>query len=189
MYSSLYKIWFEESHSKEIQRLNDQILEKIGEYVKEISKLKHKTDDKIVKTIIDEELKNINFLLDDLFRLRIEKIFGTIKIDEKIDTNSLTSDEQRFYETANELYQKCSEKYLSAARGSALKESDNFFNQYVSIRILKNMNAIVGADLKTYGPFKAEDVAILPRKNAESLIQHEYAEKISINLVSFKKNE
>ena len=42
---------------------------------------------------------------------------------------------------------------------------------FVEIRFLKDVPTIVGADMKTYGPFKEEDVASLPAENAEVLIK------------------
>jgi DNA replication factor GINS len=38
------------------------------------------------------------------------------------------------------------------------------------VRFLSDFPAIIGVDLKTYGPFKAEDIATLPVENASALI-------------------
>jgi DNA replication factor GINS len=50
----------------------------------------------------------------------------------------------------------------------------------IVLRFLKDAPSIVGSNLKTYGPFKAEDVASLPVENAEILIQRGLAKKISL---------
>jgi DNA replication initiation complex subunit (GINS family) len=39
------------------------------------------------------------------------------------------------------------------------------------IRFTQSLPAIMGVDMKTYGPFKAEDVASLPAQNADNLIR------------------
>ena len=49
------------------------------------------------------------------------------------------------------------------------------------LRFLRDVPAIIGADIKTYGPFKAEDVASLPVENAKVLIKQGLAEKIEAN--------
>lgn len=187
MYSSLYKIWFDENHLEDIQKLDDQILEKIRKYVQARKKLESNSDDKIVKLLISKELENINFMLKDVFELRTTKLFQAIQKEKKVKLNHLTSDERRLYETTQEIFGKCSDLFISSAQGSRTENFSNFFHQYMPVRILKEMNAIVGADLKTYGPFKPEDLTILPRKNAESLIKHEFAIEISIKKDFLKK--
>jgi DNA replication initiation complex subunit (GINS family) len=47
----------------------------------------------------------------------------------------------------------------------------------VSVRIIKAIPEIVGADSKSYGPFKEDDIVELPTENAEILIKHGVAEK------------
>ena len=48
----------------------------------------------------------------------------------------------------------------------------------IMVRIIKDLPAIIGVDLKTHGPFKAEDVATLPFENAESLIRQKAAVEV-----------
>ncbi len=38
------------------------------------------------------------------------------------------------------------------------------------VRFLSDFPAIIGVDLRTYGPFKSEDIATLPAENASALI-------------------
>lgn len=40
------------------------------------------------------------------------------------------------------------------------------------IRFLKEVPQIIGTDLKRYGPFLKEDIAVLPKKNIETLLAH-----------------
>jgi len=47
--------------------------------------------------------------------------------------------------------------------------------EYVKVRFLKEIPAIVGADMKTYGPFKEGDIAELPKENAEVLVKQKIA--------------
>jgi len=47
--------------------------------------------------------------------------------------------------------------------------------EYVEVRFLRDVPAIVGADMKVYGPFKKGDVAKLPKENAEAFVKAEAA--------------
>jgi DNA replication factor GINS len=48
------------------------------------------------------------------------------------------------------------------------------------VRFLKEVPAIIGADMKTYVPFKPEDIATLPVENAKALIKQEVAMEVEI---------
>jgi DNA replication factor GINS len=50
----------------------------------------------------------------------------------------------------------------------------------VSIRILKEVEQIIGSDSENYGPFKPEDIATIPFENAQTLITENRAVKIRI---------
>ena len=43
--------------------------------------------------------------------------------------------------------------------------------EYAKVRFLKDAPAIVGADMKTYGPFEKGEIAELPKPNAEALVK------------------
>ena len=45
-------------------------------------------------------------------------------------------------------------------------------------RLLRDVSSFVGADLKTYGPYKTEDVVLLPAQNAEALMKRGIATEI-----------
>ncbi|MGC8999287.1 MAG: hypothetical protein ACP5JW_07900, partial [Candidatus Bathyarchaeia archaeon] len=51
----------------------------------------------------------------------------------------------------------------------------------ILLRFLKDVPAIVGQDMKIYGPFKAEDVASVPVENAKILIRQGLAEEINVS--------
>jgi len=41
----------------------------------------------------------------------------------------------------------------------------------ILVRILQDVPSFVGVDMKIYGPYKAEDVVLLPEQNVEALIK------------------
>jgi DNA replication initiation complex subunit (GINS family) len=50
----------------------------------------------------------------------------------------------------------------------------------VALRFLKAIPAIVGVDMKTYGPFMAEDVGSVPVENAKGLVKRGLAEAVEV---------
>lgn len=51
----------------------------------------------------------------------------------------------------------------------------------VILRFMKAMPAVVGSDLKMYGPFSPEDVASVPVDNAKLLIKQGFAVAIAVS--------
>jgi len=51
----------------------------------------------------------------------------------------------------------------------------------VVLRFIKNIPTIIGADMKTYGPFIAEDVASLPVENAKMLVKQGLAVSVEVS--------
>ena len=50
------------------------------------------------------------------------------------------------------------------------------------VRFLKPVPAIMGIDMKAYGPFMAEDVGNLPRANAVNLIKRGIAKAVMVEV-------
>ena len=51
----------------------------------------------------------------------------------------------------------------------------------ILVRLLRDVPAIVGADMRPYGPFKREDVAVLPAENALALVGRGVAVEVKID--------
>jgi DNA replication factor GINS len=48
-------------------------------------------------------------------------------------------------------------------------------SRHIVVRFLKPMEQFMGVDIKRYGPFRQEDVAVLPFENGRSLIENDHA--------------
>jgi DNA replication initiation complex subunit (GINS family) len=58
------------------------------------------------------------------------------------------------------------------------KKAETSEPQYLFVRFKTDLPQIIGVDSKTYGPFKKEDVATLPRENALPLIKRDAVQEI-----------
>ncbi|MGQ9640308.1 MAG: DNA replication complex subunit Gins51, partial [Candidatus Bathyarchaeia archaeon] len=98
-----------------------------------------------------------------------------------IPQSRLTDVEMQVYRRLLEAYDNCEnlKKRILEGRndlGPSL-DGDLKFKKAL-VRFTTHIPAIIGVDMKTYGPFEPEDVAILPRENAEALIRQGAAMKI-----------
>ncbi|MFN3527714.1 MAG: hypothetical protein ACK4YO_01260, partial [Candidatus Altarchaeaceae archaeon] len=56
------------------------------------------------------------------------------------------------------------------------KEEEKEKFKKIKVRFLKECPAIVGLDLKKYGPFKENDIALIIEEQAKILIENKFAE-------------
>ena len=180
MYDELYKAWLKEKEREDLQPLPRDFYSRLAAYMKRIEEESRMLDKRTVKgrAMLREE-ENAKRLIEDLARMRLEKIVRAVMNDEVVSTTVLSEEETSLYENlASEIesYRSLVRKVLRGQRPEARRITSK--KGMVVVRILKDVPAIVGADMKTYGPFKPEDVAALPRENAKLLIKQGVAMEI-----------
>lgn len=116
-----------------------------------------------------------------LLQLRLQKITNHNGDYSNIDFNNLTSEEKYFMNFVNELEKRKSNLILSIEEGrSSVLESisSQILSKSILLSFLKPTNSFVGTDLNNYGPFKIEDVGLIPFQNAILLIKQGIAKEI-----------
>jgi DNA replication factor GINS len=99
-----------------------------------------------------------------------------------VPQDSLTEEEetlQRSISPSVEAYQDLLKKILTGRLPHLERKKKP---KKIVVRILKEIPAIIGSDMKAYGPFKAEDIATLPPENARVLIKQGVAAEIEVKL-------
>lgn len=182
MYDELYEAWIREKRNEKIQPLPKDFYTRVAEYVRRIREEKRMLDERTVKgRAIKKEEENVKKLIKELIHLRLKKIIDGILKGEVIPSLSLTEEETKLYEEISakiEAYQKTADRIMRGEKTEI--KSETISKGFVVVRILKAVPAIIGADMKTYGPFKPEDVATLPRENAKLLIKQGAAVEIEV---------
>jgi len=173
--SSLYQVALSEVSATELQEINSDFYTSVSNF---IAKLKGETYDG-VESKINSGL--INFVLElttTILQIRIKKIK-----DLPINTEKLL-DIEKFILTSEDETKEREEMILSAILGGKSKVLESVAQKtktrLVSIRILKEVEQIIGSDSENYGPFKPEDIATIPFENAQTLITENRAVKIRI---------
>jgi DNA replication factor GINS len=90
--------------------------------------------------------------------------------------------EERYILEAEELAERRLNKIENALKNGRVSLlasiEERHIRKLVTLRFLKAFDAIVGVDLKRYGPFKPEDVATIPLENAKPLVEQGVAVEI-----------
>jgi DNA replication factor GINS len=166
MYDELCHAWKSEIEKTELEKLPPDFYSKIADYMKRLREEGRMLDKRTLKTsLLKKEMQNARVMIQRLIQTRYRKIVGKMAKGEDIVQDAMTPEEKTIYS-----------KVLASSEGvHLLIETEH---KRAALRLLKEVPAVIGSDMKTYGPFKIEDVATVPTENAKILIKQNLAEKL-----------
>jgi len=183
MYDELYEAWRKEKESAEVQPLPKDFFARLAQYVKRLREEGRMLDEKTTRArLLLRESKNVKKLSRELIRLRYEKVLRKVMAGETVVKEGLSEGEERLCNemvSSVESYQSLLKGVLS---GRALSVEVEERAQKRVLRFLREIPAIVGTDMKIYGPFKPEDVASVPVENAKVLIKRGLAVEVEVKI-------
>ena len=182
MYSELYAAWQQEVKNDELQPLSPDFYVRTSDYLRRIKEESRLLDKKTPKSILlEKELQNVKRIINMLISVRYQKLVKIISENQKLPTDSLTAEEAKVsvgFLPFAEAYQGFEKSLL---QGQELKVALEIPHKRVTLRFIKAIPGVIGSDMKTYGPFMAEDVASLPVENAKILVKQGLAEVIEVS--------
>ena len=182
MYGELYAAWQREIENPALQPLPADFYARVSDYLKRIKEETRLVDKKTLKApLLEREMRNVNRIVKELLRARYRKLVRTIGETQKIPSDLLTSEEAKICEGFLPFAAAYRGFAKSLLQGEALTAKPEQPQNRVAIRFLKAIPAIIGSDMKTYGPFAAEDVASVPAENAKILVKQGLAVAIEVS--------
>lgn len=209
MYDQLFAAWKREIDDPTLGGLEPDFYTKITEYLAHIREDKGAMDKKSVKVaLLEHEARNVERMLQELLDMRYKKILKTIKRLHKAPIELLTTEEAKMAQNAV-AFENNYEQFTKNLLGGELKPitvtitepaavpieqllqpqtpkqevktQAHVTHKRLTLRFVKNIPAIMGADMKSYGPFVAEDVASLPELNARILVKQGLAVLVEVS--------
>jgi DNA replication initiation complex subunit (GINS family) len=182
MYGELYTAWRVEIENSDLCSLPPDFYVRAGDYLRKIKEESKMLDRKSVKnSLLEHELANVLRMVQEIVQMRYRKIAKRLVNGQKIPLESLAAEEAKL---CNELvpsadaFNRFAENLL---QGQVTKvEAEAIVHKRVTLRFLKQVPSIIGADMKTYGPFLVEDVASVPVENAKILVKQGLAKQVEI---------
>ena len=172
---SLYQVTLREVTNNGLQEIDPDFYTYISNF---IGKLRGENYDGAESKINNNLIGLITELATLVLRIRIEKIKdSTVNIKKLLDI-------EEFILTSEDETKEREEMILSGILNGKSKLLESIAQktktQLVSVRILKEVEQMIGSDSENYGPFKPEDIATIPLENAQRLITENLAVKIRI---------
>jgi DNA replication initiation complex subunit (GINS family) len=178
MYDELYSAWVCEVEDANLSNLPPDFYQRVVEYMKRIKEELRMIDKKTLRaTLLEAELRNMKLMVKELISIRCKKLVKLATSGRKPSAEALAKEEVCFYgdlSQVTEAYQR----FKTAVLQGQFASPNEKIPARVVIRALKNIPAIIGADMKTYGPFIPEDVASVPLENAKILVKQSLAKVI-----------
>ncbi|MHA1943021.1 MAG: DNA replication complex subunit Gins51 [Candidatus Thorarchaeota archaeon] len=185
-YTDIQTAWKNELENEGLQDLGDLRLSKMVSYLSSVRLALASTDakERIHAEILTQEALNIEFMLEDLLELRKQKILKSTLSGQR-PRGDMTLSEEEFYNRFQRSLDGHAEFIKESLAGSPTpikkkkkkkKDSkkkvseppaDSDAVDYVTVRFLRSIEEpFMGLDEKTYGPFKKEDIVMIPAANA-----------------------
>jgi len=175
-------VWKKEKEIVEIQRLPKNFYAKIAAYIKKMKQENRMLDKKTTKAkLLDSEFRNVKNMVGELFELRYKKVLEKTLAQETVARAALTEEEKKLYGEVlplAEAYKAFSKDILHGHLSTIEKAAKQTM---MVLRFVQEIPALVGSDMKTYGPFEPEDIANLPPENARILIKQGVAVEVDSN--------
>jgi len=179
VYDELYEAWTKERETTEIQVLPKDFYVKLTGYMKKMKEESRMLDEKTVRAkLLRRESKNVKKMVEELIQLRSEKALGETIDGKVVAKEALTNEEEKLLGEVSpslESYQSLL-KDIFGGRSPRIEVKEK--PKTMILRFTQEIPAIIGADMKTYGPFRPEDIASLPVENARILIKQGVAVEV-----------
>ncbi len=168
-YETIRRIHKDEELSVKLAKIPDDFFERTRDYIK------GKEDAIKTDAAAAQEFQNVKHRLRFIMEARERKILNMAlySVRTGLPPENLTPTEKAFFESIlNSLkgFKQLREDFLEPKSGEPLKV----------VAFIEEVTAFLGEDMVSYGPFKAGDIASIPEKNAEILINSKKAEEMKI---------
>jgi DNA replication factor GINS len=179
MYDELFRTWKQELEGNDLTRLPADFYSRAADYVRRLGEESRMLDKRTAKAnLLKKETQNAKRMIRELIRARYRKLVKKAAEGEKAPPDVLTSEEERIFAGVyafSDVFQSLRKDVL---QGRKPRVEDKLEHKRAVLRFVEPVPAIIGADIKPYGPFQAEDVASLPVDNAKILVKQGLAKRI-----------
>jgi DNA replication initiation complex subunit (GINS family) len=170
--STLQKSLEQELTSESMSKLDPDLYAAVAVRIKEIRESMGNGDSALVNSLLDREIRLFYMMADDLLKTRVRKFLERAMLG--ANEISLTPEERYIVEPMYDSVKRLLRirEALHEGHPSVLEESsDSYSVKYVAVRFLEQAPKIAGVDMKSYGPYHPEDLAVIPMDNAKGLLE------------------
>ena len=162
------KIQREEQRLPKLTKLPENFYVNVSRYINQ----KRKLSQEEMKGGV--EVKNIERLAEDIFNRRERKILNDVIISVRtgIQPENLIEEEKVFFEKIASHLKDRRQEILFTMLEAETKEAGSL------IMFKEDFSEFIGADMRSYGPFKQGDITRIPEENLKLLLERGIVEEL-----------
>jgi len=176
----LARVYREEKTSRELVEIPDDFYQSVGQYISRLN-LELNRSDSIKRELLLEELRSVVFMVQEIHFTRILKAMS-MAVQGQIPAPLIERERYAFSEIKQSLERLHSEMVQPAISGKVEVAAPLNITNALSIMLSDFGERIVGADLRSYGPFFKGEIVSLPSANADMMVRHGLARKIAVKV-------
>lgn len=174
----------EELSSVSMTKIDSSLYSAVAMRIKEIRESLGNGDSQLLNSLLSREIDMFYTMVEDLLSIRLHKFLD--RAMQGANEISLTPEERYIVEPLYDCVKRLLRirEAIKEGHPSVLEESsDSYTTKYIVLRFLSDTPRIAGVDLKEYGPFRKQDVAVVPMDNAKLLLENGIAEEAWVSQI------
>lgn len=175
----LVRLYKEEKTSRDLVEISEDFYQSVAKHISQLTS-EIKRAGSPVRELLHEELRNVVFMVQEIHLTRVFKAMN--KMVQGYPPAPLIDRERYAYSEIRQSLEKLQADLVQRAISGKVEVAapPNITN--VLLLMLADIEKIVGADMKSYGPFVKGEIASLPTANAEIIARHGMARKIVVKV-------
>ena len=176
----LVRVYREEKTSKELVELPDDFYQIVGRYVSQMG-LELRRSNALRKELLEEELRSVVLMVQEVYFTRVFKAMGKVAHSQQA-APLLERERDALSEIRQSLEKLRMDLIQPVVSGKVEVAVPQDITHGLMLMLVEFRDKIVGADMRSYGPFAAGEIASLPSPNSDMLIRHGLARKITVKV-------
>lgn len=176
--NELLDAYKKELGSPKLSELPEEFYQDVGKLVSRLL-FEIKRGDELQRELLQEEMKNVVFLVQEIHTARVLKAMEDVSGGET-PTLVLERERQAFSDVRQELEKLREELVLPALSGKVEVSAPVQKTRVAVVMLSEQPEKIMGPDLQSYGPFEKGEVVSLPEPSADMMVRRGRARRVRI---------
>lgn len=176
----LAKLYKEEKISRDLAEIPDDFYQIVGRYISQLN-FELKRSDSLRREFLQEELRSVLLMVQEIHLTRVFKAMSKT-VQGQMPNPLIERERYAFSEIRQSLERLQADLVQSAVSGKVEVAAPQNITNALIIMLADFQEKIVGADMRSYGPFLKGEIASLPAPNADMIARHGIARKIAVKV-------
>lgn len=179
VYRAILDLWYRERASNNLCKISRDLEGQVYRYATQTRRDIRISDKRSIGSIVQrQEMSMIRRLVKSIFDIRLRKIMLLAMQGKQVE--NLMDFEKYTYFNLSRIISEHRDRIRNVAYDMKIHSSRVEERHRFLVHFNELFSSIMGEDVKTYGPFKLNDIATLPAGNVRALVRRHLANRIYV---------